>query len=323
VRTRVSLSLFGVLIIALTAVLGFAAFSAGDTGTTTTAPTTTTAAPTLIPDSVSGRVLGAVVAIALTSEPVATSEGPNTSTTTSTTTTPPEPEPEPAPETADEPQTREVETATAAVVPPDTTPPDLAISSPKDEARLDERVVTFRGTTEPGARVTSGSFEANVDEGGNWTLALVLTEGGNRAFFRATDEAGNDTTDQITVYYVPPETTTTTTTIATPPGVEGGRRNVEEWRPLVEQYFAAELVEDALKVIKCESHGDPLAHNSSSGAAGLFQFIPKTWNWASQSAGWAGASAFDPEANIASAAWLTQWSSNRGSDPWSHWSCKP
>ena len=303
-RTRVSLLFFGVLAIALTAVLGFAAFSAGQTSTSTAGPTTTTtSAPITAPASASGRILGAVVAIALATEPVTTSEAPSTLTTTTANTEAPE-----------------IETATA--VPPDTTPPKLTITSPKDEARFDERVVTFRGTTEPGAIVSSGSFEAAVDEDGDWSLALVLSEGGNRALFRATDGAGNHTTDQITVFYDPPATTTTTTT-TTPPGVEGGPRDVEEWRPLVEQYFPAELVDDALTVIRCESQGDPLAYNSRSGASGLFQFISGTWNWASQNAGWAGASPFDPEANIASAAWLVQWSIGRGIHPWAHWNCRP
>ena len=310
-RTRVSLVFFAVLVITLTAVLGFAAFSASQTGTSAAGPTTTTtSAPIAAPALASGRVLGAVVATALMAEPVATTEAPSTSTTTS---------PTPTTTNAEEPT---VETPTAAVVPPDTTPPKLTITSPKDEARFDERVITFRGTTEPGASVSSGSFEAEVDEDGDWSLALVLSEGGNRAFFRATDAAGNDTTDQITVFYDPPATTTTTTT-TTPPGVEGGPRDVEEWRPLAEQYFPAEVVDDALAVMKCESKGDPLAYNSRSGASGLYQFIPNTWNWASQSAGWAGASPFDPEANIAAAAWLVQWSTDRGNHPWSHWSCRP
>lgn len=306
-RRRVSLLFFGVLAIALTAVLGFAAFSAGQTTTSTASPmTTTTSAPIAVPASASGRVLGAVVAAALITEPVTTTEAPSASTSSTTSNT----------------EAPDSETATAALVPPDTTPPELTITSPKDEARFDERVVTFKGTTEAGASVSSGSFEAAVDEDGNWSLALVLSEGGNRALFRATDAAGNDTTDQITVFYDPPPTTTTTS-ITTPPGVDGGPRNVEEWRPLVEQYFPADRVDDALTVMRCESKGDPLAYNSRSGASGLFQFISGTWNWASQSAGWAGASPFDPEANVASAAWLVQWSVNQGIHPWAHWTCRP
>ena len=107
------------------------------------------------------------------------------------------------------------------------------------------------------------------------------------------------------------------------PPVEGGPRDVEEWRPLVEQYFPADLVDDALAVIQCESRGDPLAYNSVSGASGLFQFIPSTWAWAAPNAGFPGASPFEPDANVGTAAWLVQRSIDQGKHPWAHWSCRP
>jgi hypothetical protein len=134
------------------------------------------------------------------------------------------------------------------------------------------------------------------------------------------------TTTTTTTTTIPATTTTTapttTTTTAAPPE-PGGPRDVEEWRPLVEQYFAATLVDEALSVIDCESHGDPLITNPISGAAGLFQFIPSTWSWASTEAGWEGASPYEAEANIAVAAWLVQSSIDRGQDPWHHWVCSP
>jgi soluble lytic murein transglycosylase-like protein len=98
---------------------------------------------------------------------------------------------------------------------------------------------------------------------------------------------------------------------------------VEEWRSLVEQFFAAELVDGALTVMQCESRGDPLAYNPVSGASGLFQFIPSTWAWAASGAGVGGASPFEPNANTATAAWLVQRSIDQGKAPWAHWSCKP
>lgn len=91
----------------------------------------------------------------------------------------------------------------------------------------------------------------------------------------------------------------------------------------MEQYFAADLVDGALSVMQCESRGDPLAYNPASGASGLFQFIPSTWAWSSENAGFGGASPFDPAANIGSAAWLVQRSINQGKPAWSHWSCQP
>ena len=92
---------------------------------------------------------------------------------------------------------------------------------------------------------------------------------------------------------------------------------------MVAQYFPEDLVDGALSVIACESHGDPLAYNPYSGASGLFQFILGTWDWASSNAGFGGASPFEPDANIASAAWLVQHSMDQGNDPWDHWACKP
>jgi hypothetical protein len=55
----------------------------------------------------------------------------------------------------------------------------------------------------------------------------------------------------------------------------------------------------------------------------LYQFIPGTWAWAAPNAGFAGVSAFDPEANIATAAWLVERSIDQGDVPWAHWSCRP
>lgn len=89
--------------------------------------------------------------------------------------------------------------------------------------------------------------------------------------------------------------------------------NVEQWRGLVATYFAPQDVELALLVIGCESEGDAGAVNPSSGAAGLFQHIPRYWAERSASAGVGGADIFDPAANVAVAAYLVY------SDGWWHW----
>lgn len=89
------------------------------------------------------------------------------------------------------------------------------------------------------------------------------------------------------------------------------------------QYFPADLVDGALSVMRCESLGDPLAYNPRHGASGLYQFIPSTWAWSSAEAGFGGASPFEPEANIGTAAWLVRTSINQGKTAWAHWSCKP
>ena len=52
-------------------------------------------------------------------------------------------------------------------------------------------------------------------------------------------------------------------------------QNVEQWRPLVEKYFAPGDVEKALFVIAAESGGQPNIKNAEgSGATGLFQIMP-------------------------------------------------
>ena len=98
---------------------------------------------------------------------------------------------------------------------------------------------------------------------------------------------------------------------------------VEQWRWLVAKHFPERLVDEALRVMACESRGDPFIVNPFSGAAGLFQQMPAYWPTRSANAGWAGASIFHPEANIAASAWLVDASERAGKDSWVHWSCKP
>lgn len=93
------------------------------------------------------------------------------------------------------------------------------------------------------------------------------------------------------------------------------RKRAEEWRTLVAEYFPASQVDKALRVMACESEGNPSARNPTSGAAGLFQHMPQWWDSRSQAAGFAGASPYDPRANVGTAGWL--WSR----DGWGAWSC--
>ena len=143
---------------------------------------------------------------------------PATSTTTATPTTTQAPEtpetpviPIPegpegtAPPATQPPVTAPPTTAPPVTEPPDTTPPDLKITSPEDGAVVEKTAVTFRGTTEPGAIVFSGQWEAAVDDAGNWSIVLIVREGRNTARFTATDPAGNQTSKTIEVFYEAPE----------------------------------------------------------------------------------------------------------------------
>jgi soluble lytic murein transglycosylase-like protein len=59
-----------------------------------------------------------------------------------------------------------------------------------------------------------------------------------------------------------------------------------------------------MRVAYCESRYNPGAYNASSGASGLFQFMPATWAANSVRAGFAGASPFDPVAAANVAAYM-------------------
>lgn len=91
-------------------------------------------------------------------------------------------------------------------------------------------------------------------------------------------------------------------------------RNAEGWRPIVEIYFEPGHVDRALRVIRCESNGDPWAKNPGSTASGLFQHLASQWDTRAERAGWGHADVFDPEANIAVAAWLVYEGGG-----WGHW----
>lgn len=88
----------------------------------------------------------------------------------------------------------------------------------------------------------------------------------------------------------------------------------EQWRTLVGTYFPANKVDQALRVIWCESRGNADAKNPGSSASGLFQHLGRFWDARSAKAGWSGANIFDPEANVAVGRWL--FDSTGG---WHHW----
>ena len=85
---------------------------------------------------------------------------------------------------------------------------------------------------------------------------------------------------------------------------------------LIRERFASlgpSSVEVALCVAEAESGFDPQAVNPATGAAGLFQFMPSTWEALSELAGWPKASVFDVGANASVAAWTV---AQYGWHPW-------
>lgn len=87
---------------------------------------------------------------------------------------------------------------------------------------------------------------------------------------------------------------------------------VEQWRGLVEAYFPGE-VERALRVMHCESRGDPNAKNPSSSARGLFQIMASIW---APHFGVTYDALYDPDTNVRLAAQI------RDIQGWSAWVCK-
>lgn len=102
--------------------------------------------------------------------------------------------------------------------------------------------------------------------------------------------------------------------------------DVEEWRDLVEEHFGPVgdaigvpgLADEAIEVMQCESKGEPFAKNPRSSASGLFQFLSATWSSVSFKNG-ETETVFHPEANISNAAWLVNYSVNKGKFRWSQW----
>ena len=355
-KSRIPLAYAGLLIVALVAVVGFAAFSPSSSNTTAT----TEAVETTPTDgaTASARVASAVLALR-----VSDAESRTATTVGGTTTTTEDPaaasddaelietavvEVEPStttesPTTTEPPTTTNAPSTTEAPSTADTTPPALKVSSPADGSTVDDRVVTFSGTTERGATVSSGPYDATVDDDGDWSLQLVLSPGANGAVFTARDDAGNTTDVRVVVTYDEPQAATTTTTKAPStttttsgssdpapkwsplwPADAGGKRNVEAWRSLVAKHWPAELVECALNIIDLESQGDPRAYNSGSDAEGLFQHLSKYWKGRAAAAGFKDsdglyASPYNAEANIA-AAWVIA----RAASPWHRpWTVNP
>jgi hypothetical protein len=345
-RKRIPFLFAALLIAALVAVGGVAAFSISGTE----APPEEQSFDT----SISGRVGSAILAVSVSS--------PQPATLPATGGGAPEPEVAAA-EPVTSPTTQATTGTTSAPAPSgaDTNPPRLFIAYPENGAAVTTSVVEFAGTSEPGAIVSSGPFPATMDENGNWTIKLVVIAGYNNTVFTALDPADNATSVRAVVFYDPPSTPTTTkappspattkppaptttqppaTTTTNPPvggacPVSGscspnwsadanGSRNVEAWRPLVEKHWQPDRVECVLGIIQLESRGDPRARNSGTNALGLMQHLGKYWNSRAIGSGFVDgngltATPYNAEANIAAGRWLADWAQQNQGDwrrPW-------
>jgi soluble lytic murein transglycosylase-like protein len=82
-------------------------------------------------------------------------------------------------------------------------------------------------------------------------------------------------------------------------------QGVEQWRPLVESIFPAFAVETVLRIMHCESGGDPNA-TGAAGERSLMQIHPLHYD-----------SSYDPEANLRAAFRISG-----GGQSFSAWSCR-
>lgn len=101
--------------------------------------------------------------------------------------------------------------------------------------------------------------------------------------------------------------------------VRSGYLSETEIRELISAHFESADVNRAIRVAWCASSFNPASINPASGASGLFQHLPENWAEHSAAAGRPTASIFDPEANVAVAAWMLY----ELPGGWSHWDCAP
>jgi hypothetical protein len=83
-------------------------------------------------------------------------------------------------------------------------------------------------------------------------------------------------------------------------------QGVDQWRPLVESIFPAFAVETAMRIMQCESSGNPNAVGAA-GELGLFQIMPR-WHYDATT---------DPTGNV-----LAAYRISSGGSDWSAWTCR-
>lgn len=103
-----------------------------------------------------------------------------------------------------------------------------------------------------------------------------------------------------------PSAPTTTAPASTSPGGFLQRSSFlteRQVRGFIARYFEPTDLDHAVSVAWCESSFNAASVDVRTGGSGLFHLPPDRWSQMSEAAGWARADIFDPEANVAIAAW--------------------
>ena len=99
-----------------------------------------------------------------------------------------------------------------------------------------------------------------------------------------------------------------------PPRYEQTSRGTARHADLVAEHFPPGEVATALRVMECESGGDPRA-TGAVGEQGLFQIYPRFWRSLADRLYWPGVSLYAPEVNVVTAAAIWR------AMGWRAWSC--
>jgi len=83
----------------------------------------------------------------------------------------------------------------------DKTPPKLVVSKPTDGQQFEAKTtkITINGTSEPQTTVLVNAIQAPVNADGSFTYTLTVRSGENKITIKATDEAGNSKSIELTV----------------------------------------------------------------------------------------------------------------------------
>ncbi len=105
----------------------------------------------------------------------------------------------------------------------------------------------------------------------------------------------------------------------------GMGEGVEQWRSLTLAYFGPDRVNTAMCLMAFESGGNPDAKNPNSTAAGLFQFLKRTWDSVPNEVTggtYSSGQVYEAEPNIRAAAWLQQAAGWSQWSPWNAGKCR-